>query len=105
MVLETRAGLEAGVIGAGHRFAAMRLDAQRSSAAWAKEAMSGISYLGFIRSLAQRVDSEWDAVKVWDAGALCMQTCNLLPHLHITYLLPRQIAALFDPAFGTHAAA
>ena len=64
MVLETRAGLEAGVIGAGHRFAAMRLDAQRSAAGWAKEAMSGVSYLGFIRALAQRVDSEWDAVQV-----------------------------------------
>ena len=63
MVLETRASLEAGVIGAGHRFATSRLDAQRSTAGWAKEQMGGIAYLGFIRALAGRVDSEWDAVK------------------------------------------
>jgi len=64
MVLETRASLEAGVIGAGHRFAATRLDAQRSTAGWVKEQMGGISYLSFIRTLAARVDSDWDAVKV-----------------------------------------
>ena len=34
MVLETKAGLEAGVIGGGHRIAATRLDAQRSTAGW-----------------------------------------------------------------------
>lgn len=64
MVLETRASLEAGVIGAGHRFATSRLDAQRSTAGWAKEQMGGVAYLGFIRALAARVDTEWDAVKV-----------------------------------------
>ncbi|BDA40898.1 Presequence protease, mitochondrial [Coccomyxa sp. Obi] len=63
MVLETRASLEAGVIGAGHRFAASRLDAQRSTAGWVKEQMGGISYLAYIRKLAARVDSEWDVVK------------------------------------------
>ena len=64
MVLETKASLESGVIGAGHRFATTRLDAQRSTAGWVKEQMGGISYLFFIRKLAQRVDSEWDSVKV-----------------------------------------
>jgi Zn-dependent M16 (insulinase) family peptidase len=64
MVLETRASLEAGVIGAGHRFAASRLDAQRSTAGWVKEQMGGISYLTYIRKLAARIDTEWDAVKV-----------------------------------------
>ncbi|CAL5227379.1 g10329 [Coccomyxa viridis] len=63
MVLETKASLESGVIGAGHRFATTRLDAQRSTAGWAKEQMGGISYLFFIRKLAQRVESEWDSVK------------------------------------------
>ena len=42
----------------------MRLDAQRSAAGWAKEQMGGIAYLGFIRALAGRVDSDWDAVRV-----------------------------------------
>ncbi len=58
--------MESGVIGAGHRFAATRLDAQRSTAGWVKEQMGGISYLFFIRKLVQRVDAEWDSVKVND---------------------------------------
>lgn len=32
MVLETKAGMEAGVVGSGHSFAASRLAAQRSTA-------------------------------------------------------------------------
>lgn len=85
MVLETRASLEAGVIGAGHRFATSRLDAQRSTAGWVKEQMGGISYLAYIRKLAARVDSEWDAVKVrlhicpipdQTRGVGCLEACN-----------------------------
>ena len=34
MVLETKSGLEAGIVGSGHSFAASRLDAQRSVAGW-----------------------------------------------------------------------
>ena len=64
MVLETKAGLESGVIGAGHRFVAARLDAQRTTAGWVSEQMGGLSYLNFIRQLLKRVDSEWDSVKV-----------------------------------------
>ena len=63
MVLESRAGLEAGIVGAGHRFAARRLDAPRSVAGWAGEAMGGLAYLDYIRALAKRVDSDWEGVK------------------------------------------
>ena len=63
MALETKAGLEAGVVGAGHRFAARRLDAQRSRAGWAQEAMGGLSYLNYIRELVARVDADWEGVK------------------------------------------
>jgi Zn-dependent M16 (insulinase) family peptidase len=63
MVLESRAGLEAGIVGAGHRFAARRLDAPRSVAGWAGEAMGGLAYLDFIRGLAKRVDADWEGVK------------------------------------------
>eukprot|EP00884_Botryococcus_braunii_P006457 jgi/Botrbrau1/15812/Bobra.40_1s0001.1 len=63
MVFETKAGLESGVIGAGHRFAAKRLDGQRSTAGWLSEQMGGIAYLEFIRDLAKRVDSDWDSVQ------------------------------------------
>ena len=64
MVLETKAGMESGVIGAGHRFAAARLDAQRTTAGWVSEKMGGLSYLMYIRQLLGRVESDWDSVKV-----------------------------------------
>jgi Zn-dependent M16 (insulinase) family peptidase len=64
MVLETKAGLEAGLVGSGHRFAAARLAAQRSVAGWAGEVTGGLSYLEFIRALSKRVESDWDSVKV-----------------------------------------
>jgi presequence protease len=63
MTLETKAGLESGIIGSGHSYAGTRLDAQRSVAGAISEMMGGVSYLDFIRSLVQRVDSDWDSVK------------------------------------------
>ena len=51
MVLETKSGLEGGVIGGGHSLAAARLDAQRSVAGWVSEQMGGLSYLFYIRDL------------------------------------------------------
>lgn len=77
MVLETKAGMESGVIGAGHRFAAKRLDGQRSTAGWLSEQMGGIAYLDFIRDLAKRVDSDWDSVQVWAAaGCSPLSSCR-----------------------------
>lgn len=63
MVLETKAGMEAGVVGSGHSVAAARLAAQRSTAGWANERMDGLSALFYIRDLAKRVESDWDAIK------------------------------------------
>ncbi|EFN52070.1 hypothetical protein CHLNCDRAFT_139318 [Chlorella variabilis] len=63
MVLETKSSLEAGVVGAGHSFAASRLDAQRNMAGWVNEQMGGISYLDFIRRLVGRVESDWESVQ------------------------------------------
>lgn len=57
MVLETKSGLEAGVIGGGHGVAASRLDAQRGVAGWVSEQMGGLSYLFFIRDLVR--PSDW----------------------------------------------
>ena len=45
MVLETKAGMEAGVIGGGHSFAAGRPAGQRSVAGWANEQMGGLEHL------------------------------------------------------------
>ncbi len=72
MVLETKAGLEAGVVGAGHRFAAKRLDAQRSTAGWVGEQMGGLAYLDHIRALAKRVDADWPAVQARPAAPNAM---------------------------------
>lgn len=63
MVAETKAGLESGIVGSGHSFAAKRLAAQRSTAGWLSETMGGLSYLEFIRNLSKRVESDWDSVK------------------------------------------
>lgn len=64
MALETRSRLEAGIIGGGHRVAAARLDAQRSTAGFVSEAMGGLSYLDYIRALVPRIDSDWPGVQV-----------------------------------------
>eukprot|EP00878_Enallax_costatus_P000486 GHUV01000578.1.p1 GENE.GHUV01000578.1~~GHUV01000578.1.p1 ORF type:complete len:1096 (+),score=414.34 GHUV01000578.1:291-3290(+) len=63
MVAETKANLEAGIIGSGHRFAGSRLAGQRSVAGWVGESMGGLSYLEFIRTLSKRVEEDWQGVQ------------------------------------------
>ncbi|GAB4815027.1 hypothetical protein N2152v2_002073 [Parachlorella kessleri] len=63
MVLESKAGLESGVVSSGQSFAGSRLDAQRSVAGWVSEQMGGIAYLDYIRNLANRLESDWEGVK------------------------------------------
>lgn len=77
MALETRARLESGIIGGGHRIAASRLDAQRSTAGYVSEAMSGLSYLDYIRALVPRIDSDWDSVKVRGRPHTAFQSLKL----------------------------
>ena len=84
MVLETKAGLESGIIGAGHRVAASRLDAQRSTAGWVSEQMGGLSYLTFIRQLLPRVESDWDSVKVGDEFAVALRFLSAWPDLYMS---------------------
>jgi hypothetical protein len=62
MALETKSGMEAGVVGAGHSFAGTRLDAQRGVAGWVSEQMGGISYLEYVRALVARVEADWEGV-------------------------------------------
>lgn len=63
LVLEEKSQLEASLPGRGHRFAGLRLRAGHSEAAWAAEQMGGISYLMFLRGLAERVDGDWSGVQ------------------------------------------
>lgn len=64
MVSETKSGMESGIIGSGHSYAARRLGAQHGGVAgWMSEQMGGISYLEYIRTLAKRVESDWEGVQ------------------------------------------
>lgn len=63
MVAETKAGLESGIVGSGHSFAARRLNAQHTVAGLMSEQMGGLSYLEYIRGLAKRVESDWAGVQ------------------------------------------
>ncbi len=62
MVLEEKAGHEAGLVPSGHRIINSRLRGQFDEAGWAAEQMSGVSYLFFLRRLAEDVENNWPAV-------------------------------------------
>jgi presequence protease len=62
MVLESKARKEAGLIPGGHSVANSRLQAQFSEAGWVAEQMGGVSYLFFLRELAQAVENDWPSV-------------------------------------------
>jgi len=62
MVLEEKAKLEQKLIPSGHQMVNLRLRAQFAESHWAAEQMSGISYLFFLRRLAQAVESDWPSV-------------------------------------------
>jgi hypothetical protein len=61
LVLEEKSQLEASLPRMGSRFAALRLRSGLTAAAWAGEQTGGISYLMFLRSLAERDD--WSGVQ------------------------------------------
>ncbi|HEX5958117.1 MAG TPA: insulinase family protein, partial [Hyphomicrobiaceae bacterium] len=63
LVLEEKSQLEAVLPRMGNRFAALRLRSGLAEAAWAAEQMGGISYLMFLRSLADRVANDWPGVQ------------------------------------------
>ncbi len=62
MVLEEKASQEAGLVPAGHAVVRTRLQAHFNEADWAAEQMEGVSYLQFIRRLADTVENDWPAV-------------------------------------------
>jgi len=62
IVLEEKAGLEAGLIPGGHGVVFRRLRARFSTADWAAEQMGGVDYLFFLRRLIQRLEQDWPGV-------------------------------------------
>ena len=62
IVLEEKAGLESALVPQGHIYVNQRLRAQLGESGWAKEQMSGISYLLALRDLEKAIDKKWPSV-------------------------------------------
>jgi presequence protease len=62
IVLEEKAGMEAGLVPGGSRVVNRRLRARFTEADWAAEQMSGVSHLFFLRTLAETIEHDWAAV-------------------------------------------
>lgn len=63
IVLEEKAAREARLIPGGHVVVLNRLRAHFSEADWVTEQLSGVAYLFFLRQLAERLESDWPAVR------------------------------------------
>ncbi|MCP5099360.1 MAG: peptidase M16 [Chloroflexi bacterium] len=62
MVLESKAGLESGLIPSGHAIINSRLRSNFSEGGWASEQIGGVAYLFFLRKLAAAVETDWPSV-------------------------------------------
>ncbi len=62
IVLEEKAGMEAGLIPGGSSFVARRLKARHSQADWVSEQAGGVEQLFFLRRLLERVETDWPAI-------------------------------------------
>lgn len=62
IVLEAKAGEEAGLIGAGHVVARSRLAAHLTLADWVSEQISGVDYLFFLNQLLKEIEADWPTV-------------------------------------------
>jgi Zn-dependent M16 (insulinase) family peptidase len=62
ILLEEKAGLEAQLAPMGHRMVNSRLRSRFTPAGWAAEAMGGVSFLFFLRRLAEAVEQDWPSV-------------------------------------------
>jgi presequence protease len=63
LVLEEKAALESRIVPAGSSYVDRRLRANFHEADWADEQMGGVSYLFFLRKLADDVAGNWDSVQ------------------------------------------
>jgi Zn-dependent M16 (insulinase) family peptidase len=62
IVLERKAGLEAGLLPGGSGVVNQRLRAHLNQADWVSEQMQGISHLFFLRNLLETVEKDWASV-------------------------------------------
>jgi len=62
MVLEEKSRQEQHLIPGGHQAINLRLRAHFSEAGWLAEQLNGVSYLFFLRELAERIENDWRSV-------------------------------------------
>jgi hypothetical protein len=62
IVLEEKASQEAGLVPSGHVIIRSRLQSRFNEADWVAEQTGGISYLQFLRRLAEDVENDWPSV-------------------------------------------
>ncbi len=62
LVLEEKSQVESSIPFAGSRYAGLRLLSGLSEAGWAAEQMGGVSHLEFLRRLADRIATGWNAI-------------------------------------------
>ncbi len=62
IVLERKAGLEAGLLPGGSGVVNQRLRAHFTEADWLSEQMHGITHLFFLRSLTEAIENDWSSV-------------------------------------------
>jgi Zn-dependent M16 (insulinase) family peptidase len=62
MILETKAGMEAGLVGGGHSVAMSRLSAMDNTASYVSDQMGGLSYLKFLDELLEKADKDWPSI-------------------------------------------
>src|SRR5260221_14760400 len=62
LVLEEKAALESRIVPAGSSYVDRRLRAALHEADWADEQMGGVSYLFFLRKLADDMETGWEGV-------------------------------------------
>jgi presequence protease len=63
LVLEEKASKESSLVPGGSRFVDMRLRARLHEADWAEEQIGGISYLWFLRKLADGFETSWPTLR------------------------------------------
>ncbi len=62
IVLESKSGLESGLVPSGHAFAHRRLHSQFTETGWVSEQIGGVDALFFLRNLADEIESNWAGV-------------------------------------------
>lgn len=83
IVLERKAGLEAGLVPGGSSVVNQRLRARFNQADWLSEQISGISHLFFLRSLAEAIEKDWNSVleKLESTRAALVNRSNMIVNI------------------------